>query len=313
MYANFAMLAGVACAQEWCSEAGCWPRVWLLGGQKCGSTAMFSMLSYTMELRGAEPPPTKETHFWDWAALQKRNYSLPDFLKLFPRANGLEGTPNHLSTPLVPGMLARAMIPSVRTAVKLIAVLREPIARELSLYNHERALGFDWDTDPGVCSASGSHAFEDFAACQLEAYGRLEANISQYDDAQRKLYLELSYGIWNGLYVAHIDAWRRSFSRRQLYLVSYDAMSEPTKMATDVAKFLGLFPLKRQVWLPVRNANNNTKKQRTITCDIRDDLHAVFQPWNARLYETLREDLEQGLAPEHEPAFPEFKLHPCGD
>ncbi|KAJ8602985.1 hypothetical protein CTAYLR_001498 [Chrysophaeum taylorii] len=277
---------------------------------------MFSMLTYTMELCG--PILTsKETHFWDAVALQHRNFSLPDYFKFFPKPNCLDASPNHLSIPLVPYILGQSMPITVRPAVKLIAVLREPIARELSLYNHERANGYDWWVAPGICSASGSETFEQFANCQLASYRTLNVSIAQYDDAQRVLFREFLYGIWKGLYVPHLDAWRRSFSRRQLYVMSYDTLSTPEEMATNLAKFLGLYPLERKVWLPARNTQKRERreytKQYTITCAIRDDLQAVFEPWNDRLYRTLRVDQQLALAPEHEPPFPEFGLHPCDD
>lgn len=30
--------------ETWCSGSGCWPRVWLLGCQKCGSTSVSKLL-----------------------------------------------------------------------------------------------------------------------------------------------------------------------------------------------------------------------------------------------------------------------------
>ncbi|KAJ8598117.1 hypothetical protein CTAYLR_009505 [Chrysophaeum taylorii] len=207
-------------------------------------------------------------------------------------------------------MVARFMPTGVRNAVKLIAVLREPIARELSLFNHERWSGFDWSGGSSTCSASKLPSFEAYAGCQVAIYGTLNATQND-DDTQRKIYQNLGFGLWKGMYIIHLATWRRSFDRNRVFVMSYDNLKPEDKMATDIAKFLDLYPFNRSVWFPVRNDHTFAAKQRTITCAIRDDLQAIFQPWNDLLYKKLQEDQDGRTAPQTEPPFPDFRLHPC--
>src|SRR5204863_1938530 len=106
------------------------PDFLLIGGQRCGSTSLYTTLcGHPQVLAGAH----KEPHFFDNHHLRGEHF----YRRLFPlrahlrarRAITGEATTHYLSHPAVPERVA-AMLPDVR----LIAILRDPVERAYSHY-----------------------------------------------------------------------------------------------------------------------------------------------------------------------------------
>src|SRR6478609_8226330 len=106
------------------------PDFLLIGGQRCGSTSLYTTLcGHPQVLAGAH----KEPHFFDNNHLRGEGF----YRRLFPLRAHLrarhaitgEATTHYLSHPAVPERVA-AMLPDVR----LIAILRDPVERAYSHY-----------------------------------------------------------------------------------------------------------------------------------------------------------------------------------
>ena len=77
----------------------------------------------------------------------------------------VDATPNYLSRPFVAPRIAAAYPPSLRPQLRLIAVLREPVSRGLSWYNHklhgwtERDMGTTYEgINQTFCAGGGAEA-----------------------------------------------------------------------------------------------------------------------------------------------------------
>src|SRR5947209_8592328 len=108
------------------------PNFLILGAQKAGTTALYAYLRWHPEITG---PSFKEVSFFD------RHYARGErwYRAHFParrRPFVGEASPSYLFHPLVPERVAR-LLPDAR----LVAILRNPVDRAFSHYQHEVSLG----------------------------------------------------------------------------------------------------------------------------------------------------------------------------
>ena len=123
---------------------GCWPAVFVIGAQKAGSTTVYDLLKGDLGFCGSSVH--KETHYWPAAAARRPpplDGLAANFTRLFPRRRNpracapgfVEATPANLRVPGVPALL-RAALPDAAVAgyARFVAILREPVARDLSAF-----------------------------------------------------------------------------------------------------------------------------------------------------------------------------------
>lgn len=113
------------------------PDFMIIGAQKAGTTSLFNYLAQYPDIHSGAK---KEVHFFDhWYDHGERWYrsQFPPTLPLGGRTwlTG-EASPYYLLHPAVPARVA-CMLPEVR----LVALLRQPVARAYSHFQHSRAAG----------------------------------------------------------------------------------------------------------------------------------------------------------------------------
>ena len=134
-----------------------------------------------------------------------------------------EGSPYYLFHPAVPSRVATT-IPNAR----LIAILRDPVSRAYSQYQHELARGFE--TLPFLDALKSE---EERLAGEAE---RLCA-----DPSYRSLHHQHHSYVARGIYVDQIHRWMDSFPTSQLLIVDGgEFFSDPERTYRDVLGFLGL-------------------------------------------------------------------------
>ena len=150
-----------------CDEQGCWPRLFILGTQKGATTSLFQVLnqeggacgsmanarieSALPNLKGAfnkESGIAKEPHVFDmarseWAKVVKEPglYRSLYRVKDCPQRTFLDATPNYIHHPGAPGRVAELLPASWMPKLRMVLTVREPIARDLSWFNHRCATG----------------------------------------------------------------------------------------------------------------------------------------------------------------------------
>lgn len=290
------VLASAGGEEVWCSVAGCWPRVWLLGAQKSASVSLYRFLNQVLGICGADIQGVnagkanfyhKETHFW-----QRDDTSADAFTALYPfrddcRRGYLEASPANLRTWDVPPRLRAAVPAGLASSLRFVAVLREPVSRDLSLYNQKLA---ERRTTVGSYEAYVRHNLETF-------------NHSRPRDSL----------LWHGIYAPQLERWLQSFSRSQILLFEFaDLVANFTTRARAIASFLHLPPPQSgMAVLPHANTHTNPRKQTVIACDVRDVLSDFYSPSNVLLYLILADHKAKGLSPPVEPPFPAFNPTPC--
>jgi hypothetical protein len=194
----------------------------VLGAQKAGTTALYT---YLRRHPGITGPSWKEVSFFD------RHYARGErwYRGNFPlRARGAlvgEASPSYIFHPQAPERVA-ALVPYV----SLIAILRNPVDRAYSHYQHEVALGRE------------PLAFEDALDAEHERLsGELERMAG--DPAYfSRAWWDHTY-VARGLYAEQLERWLAVFPREQLLVLTSDELGErPEETYARVLAFLGVSP-----------------------------------------------------------------------
>jgi hypothetical protein len=194
------------------------PDFLILGAQKAGTTALYAYLRWHPQITG---PSFKEVSFFD------RHYARGErwyraHMPISRSATVGEASPSYVFHPLAPERIAR-MLPNAR----LIALLRNPVDRAFSHYQHEVALGRE------------QLSFEEALAGED---GRMRGEL----DRMLADPTYFSHPWWNytyaarGRYAEQLERWYAVFPREQLLvLLTDDLASDTAGTYRRVVDFLG--------------------------------------------------------------------------
>jgi Sulfotransferase domain len=198
------------------------PEFLVIGAQKAGTTALYAYLRWHPAITG---PSWKEVSFFDrhwWRGERWYRGQFP--LRSAGRLVG-EASPSYLFHPLAPERV-RSLLPDVR----LIALLRDPVERAYSQYQHEVALGRE------------PLSFEDALEAEEErTRGEVERLVADPRAFSRDWW-DHTYAA-RGLYAEQLERWLAVFPRNQLLVVAADELGEkPAETYAAVLSFLGVEP-----------------------------------------------------------------------
>ncbi len=237
------------------------PDFLIIGAQRGGTTALFNCL---MQHPDVCPPLLKEVHYFDLNHTQSPAWYYAHFpLKLSGRSflSG-EASPYYLFHPDVPERVAH-LLPDV----KLIALLRNPVDRAYSNYNHAVGLGFE------------RRAFAEAVTDEME---RIRTH-RRYTLATPIAHREQSY-LARGLYAEQLERWWQFVPKERLLLIQSERhFQNLTDSLQQIADFLGLSPFRNVSDLDTRY--NATHYSEPMSEAIREHLMVFFRPYNQRLFE----------------------------
>jgi LPS sulfotransferase NodH len=253
------------------------PDYLIIGAQRSGTTSLYKYLVQHPAVGAAFLG--KGAHFFDTnytgAVDSYRSHFPTRTYKWWVKARrGLdlvtgEASPYYLAHPHAPYRIAEAL-PSVR----LIALLRDPVERAYSHYQHELARGFE------------SLSFEEAIDREPE---RLEGELEKMraDPSYNSFsYQHHSYLI-RGRYAEQLETWYSLFPEQQiLVLASEHLFADPDRVYRRVLEFLGVPP----VSLP-RYEAFNPRRYVDMNAATRERLTEYFAEPNRRLYEFMGVDL----------------------
>lgn len=247
----------------------------IIGGQRCGSTSLYRSLTSHPGILSAR---IKEVHFFDLAYQRglpwyQANFPLSASAKIQQMFRGGEqpyltgeASPYYLFHPLVPARV-KAALPQV----KLIALLRNPIDRAYSHYQHYIAAGFE------------QLSFEEAIEREPERLRGEEEKLLQdgnYCSYNHQMYSYLA----RGRYTEQLQRWWRHFPREQILLITSEEFSEnPSAVSRRALEFLGTCEPDRE------SAMNEKYHAKPYTApmnpETRRSLQEYFAPYNQELYE----------------------------
>lgn len=242
------------------------PGCLIIGAQKGGTSSLHHILGQHRRIAASNP---KEVHFFS----DNHSFGLEWYRSAFPLrrgAVGLESTAGYLMHPHVPERVRKDL-----PGVKLIALLRDPVARAYSNWQHTTRRG---DEDLPFEEAIDREAERTEAA-----WVRLLADPAT--DARREL--RHSY-LRRGQYAEQLERWYRIFPREDiLVLRSEDFFAEPRRIADLAIAWLGLEPF-AGVDVSARNTGGGYG---ALEPRLAERLRRYFAPHNRRLYDLLGSDL----------------------
>ncbi|HJR16062.1 MAG TPA: sulfotransferase domain-containing protein [Gemmatimonadales bacterium] len=247
------------------------PSTLIIGAQKAGTTSLFN---YLIQHPDVLPSLRKEVHYFDFQYHRGVNWYRGHFPYTHQLRRGfltLDASPYYLVHPLVPQRVAQ-LLPEI----KLVALLRNPVDRALSHYQHEVRGGRE--------SLSFAEALEKEPERLAGEEERLLADPSYYSyNHHRFSYLR------RGRYVDQLRQWTRHFPRsRLLVLQSEELFRDPAGTTAAVHGFLGLKPHRLRLEKPFLQ----TGYDRSIPLELRSKLVAYFEPYNQQLYQWLGQEFD---------------------
>jgi hypothetical protein len=247
------------------------PSVLIIGAQKGGTTSLFNYLMQHPEVR---MPFGKEIHYFDLhydRGIRWYRGRFPYSYRLRGGAMTLDASPYYLVHPLVPQRAAQ-LLPQI----KLIALLRNPIHRTLSHYQHEVRAGRE--------SLSLPEAIEREAERLAGEEERLQNDPSYYSYNHHRY----SYAL-RGRYIEQLRRWMQHFPRSQLLVLQSESFfRDPGSATATVCEFLGLPPHRLDRYHPFLRG----EYERAMPDELRNKLATYFEPYNRELYQWLGEDFD---------------------
>ena len=244
------------------------PDFLIIGAQKAGTTALYAYLREHPQITG---PSWKEVSFFDRHYGRGEAWYRGNFPNTLRARGGLvgEASPSYLFHPLAPERDA-GLVPEA----KLVALVRNPVDRAFSHYQHEVALGRE------------PRSFEDALVAEDERLRGEEDRIVA-DPAY------FSHAWWNytyrarGRYAEQLERWLAVFPREQLLVMpSEELLAEPEQAHGRVLGFLGAGPHRLDAYPRVFERQYEPMRPET-----RLRLAAEFAEPNRRLYELLGRNL----------------------
>lgn len=282
------------------------PDILLIGAQKAGSSALANWLfDYGIcpaRVFGQEPKfYRKEVHYFgnDERYAKGVDFYTKRFALCPHDALAMDATP---ATMLYADRVRKTYDEweggSMVNKVKILVVMREPSARELSWYNH---VTLKCRKDRGY-----NHADCYNADGSMRNFSEYVHDVTlQHVDIESTKRKQLC----RGHYAHLLKEWFVGFRRDQILILSYDEMvSDETQMMERVQSFLGLDPQNNPGHMEETNTKDNEQKVRSIDCNLQQELNDVFDPLNDELYRLLEEN--PGGEMEQRP-FPRFIPKNC--
>ena len=186
--------------EQQCDAQGCWPRLFIVGTQKGATTSLFGALRQEGAVCGtvmseaveqAVPDfarsyfSTKEAHVFDlkdsiWSALVQQPSLYQSLYRVedCPQRTFLDATPRYIRDPAAPARMVELMPASWLPQLRVVLTIREPIARDLSWFNHkvnramaqqskgEAPLAGDFCSMSGGSDQDGYPSYEGEAMCR---------------------------------------------------------------------------------------------------------------------------------------------------
>jgi hypothetical protein len=236
------------------------PTFLIIGTQKGGTTSLHEYLDEHPQIGSAT---LKEVQYFSLNFHRPLDWYQAHFPRDGEYTHVVESSPYYLFHPSCPDRV-RATLPDV----KLIVLLRDPVARAHSHHNHEVALGFET---------------LDFRAALDREPERLagEADRLLADNRYRSFAHQHHSYVARGMYAAQLDRWLERFPREQmLILPSEDLFGDPAATVHRVQAWLGL-----PEHTPASLAAANARSYKPMESEMREELGRRFRADSARLPE----------------------------
>jgi hypothetical protein len=245
------------------------PSFIIIGVQKGGTTSLFN---YLVQHPDVKQPFRKEIKYFDCNYTEGFSWYRANFPPKMKLRDGLitgEASPHYFPHPLAAERIAQKF-----PTIKLIVLLRNPVDRAYSHYQHM------------VRGGNETLSFEQ----------AIEAEPARLEGEEERIIADVHYPLHNymnytyltlGMYRKYFQHWFKVFPREQLLILkSEDLYSHPSETYKETLNFLGL-----RAWEPEGFPIFNKQGQYdTMYPATRKKLVEFFEPHNKQLYAFLGRD-----------------------
>ena len=250
---------------------GALPDFVIIGARKAGTTFLYNLLSRHPHV---EPVAAKELHYFDNLIEEE---DIEWYRRCFPKPRWKDGqkTITGEATPYLAHSLAAERMARVVPQARLIALLRNPVDRAYSDYQH--------------VAKRGRHQTQSFEeAIRRRRRGRSTMKVGQSSGAGTAGFDERSKYLSRGIYADQLERWLRFFADEQLLVLkSEDLFGRTPDTFRVVREFLGLPAWEPPTWGEILEKRNKGAYRQEMDPDTRRRLEEFFEPHNRRLYELL--------------------------
>lgn len=253
------------------------PDFLIIGGQRCGTTSVFNyLLDHPLVL----PPLVKEPHFFTYQWPRGIGWYRAQFpTKLRRRAvagsgpgSTFEATPYYLFHPCAPERAAQVL-----PGAKLVVLVRDPVQRAYSHYQHSVRMGFE--------SLSFAEALE-LEPTRLAGEEERIRSDSRYPGTKHRVFSYAS----RGFYADQIERWLTHFPRESLHVIQSEALfADPGGHYQQLLGFLGL-PESKPTDFRVHTKGTSSRAE-PIPEGVRRTLEERYAPANSALERLLGREL----------------------
>ena len=248
------------------------PSFIIIGAQRCGTTSLYDYLSHHPQII---PSPVKELFYFD------DYYTRPIewYKSFFPTQKQREQLERDLVANVITGEASPSYFFNPYSAqriketlpdVKLILVLRDPIERAYSHYNHIRRLNREPLSFEEALEKEEQRIAPDIEKLEKDEF---------YKAPHRRDYSYLT----RGYYAKQIKEWWKHFPKEQQLIVQSEEFYRDTpRVYNEIVEYLGL----NSYTLPTFEAKNALKYAK-MAPETKEKLKAYFAPKNEELYELL--------------------------
>ncbi|WP_426565838.1 sulfotransferase domain-containing protein [Angustibacter sp. McL0619] len=245
------------------------PEFLVVGGQRCGTTSLHRALRQHPAV--VDATLRKGVHFFDLKygkglAWYRGHFPLDVAVRvrssrLGQRVIAGESSPYYMFHPLAPERFSRDL-----PAVKVIAMLRDPVERAYSAHAHETVRGFE-----SLPFAQAIAAEEGRLKGEVERLRSDPGYVSQAH--QHNAYVS------RGRYVEQLTAMETYLGRDRIHVVdSHQFFADPHGVVADTLAFLGLDPD-----APIDARRHNERPRAAMDPRLRADLEQMFADSDAAL------------------------------
>jgi hypothetical protein len=251
------------------------PDFLIIGAAKAGTTSLYNYLIQHPEVAA---PYRKEVRFFDrrysnGLSWYKAHFPLSSEMSCKPRRKITgESSPYYLYHPLVPERVFKDL-----PGVKLICLLRNPIDRAVSNYNHRIRLGIE---DQPIEKA--------FEAEQARIEGE-ELKLISNEHYNSYNHYHFSY-LSRGYYADQLKRWYKHFKKNDLLVIPSERFyNDP---ATEFRKVTDHLGIDRDFETDFKPFNQGGGEYHKLDPGFRSTLEAHFNPRNKELFGMLGEEFE---------------------
>jgi len=242
------------------------PDLLILGAQKAGTTALYAYLRWHPQITG---PSWKEVSYFDRHYRRGERWYRGHFPVLKRDRLVGEASPSYVVHPLAPQRV-HALLPEAR----LIVLVRNPIDRAYSHYQHEAAL----EREP-LTFEQAIDAEEERLRGEVE---RMTSDAAYFSHA----WWNFTY-LARGRYAEQLERWLAVFPREQLLVVpAGDLRDRPGETYARVLEFLGAERHRLNSYPRIFS-----REYPVMSPETRSRLASYYAEPNRRLYDLLGRDL----------------------